>query len=249
MYDMIYKSILAAMALPPSILILSSIIITIVVVFVPLFFQRKIYMKSEYFEETKTHFWKMRRDLGLYGEYLISKQLAKLEGNKRFLFNCYLPKKDGTTSEVDVILLHSSGIYVFESKNYSGWIFGTETQSMWTQTFKNGHKEKFYNPIMQNSTHIKWLLNILPDIDRSIVNSVIVFSERCELKKITLTTDNHIVLKRNSLLRTFVGKTDVEMLSYNTIESIYQKLYPFTQVSEAVKTAHINNVTRSTNNE
>jgi len=181
----------------------------------------------------------MRRDSGLYGEYLIYKQLAGLEGCKRFLFNCYIPKSDGTTSEVDVILLHSSGIYVIESKNYSGWIFGTETQSMWTQTFPNGHKEKFYNPIMQNSTHIKWLMNVLPEIDKSVFYSIIVFSERCELKKINLTTDDHIILKRDYLLRTFVGKINNEVLSDDAIESIYRKLYPYSQTSEAVRLAHI----------
>jgi len=109
----------------------------------------------------------MRRNSGLYGEYLTYKKLARLDGNKRFLFYCYIPKDDGTTLDVDVILMHPSGIYVFESKNYSGWIFGTETQKMWAQTFPNGRKEKFYNPIMQNSTHIKWLMSALPDIDKN----------------------------------------------------------------------------------
>jgi hypothetical protein len=201
-------------------------------------------MKSEYFDATKTPYGKIRRDKGLYGEYLICRQLTRLEGYKRFLFNCYIPKDDGTTSELDVILLHSSGIYVFESKNYSGWIFGTETQKMWTQTFPNGRKEKFYNPIMQNITHIKWLMNILPDIDKSTFHSIIVFSERCELKKINLNTDNHIVLKRNHLLRTFVDKIKNEALADDTIESIYKKLYPHTQISETMKAAHINNITK-----
>ena len=44
--------------------------------------------------------------------------LRQLPGYKRFLFNCYLPKQDGEKTEIDVIFLHESGIYVFESKNY-----------------------------------------------------------------------------------------------------------------------------------
>ena len=64
--------------------------------------------------------------------------MNSLEGTKRYLFNLYLPKDDGGTTEIDVVFLHDSGMYVFESKNYSGWIFGTETQKNWTQTLPMG---------------------------------------------------------------------------------------------------------------
>ena len=101
----------------------------------------------------------MRFELGNYGEYLTYKKLRKQEEQgARFLFNCYLPAKKDETSEVDVIMIADSGIYVFESKNYSGWIFGSEQSKSWTQTLPNGkkaRKERFYKPIMQNKTHIK----------------------------------------------------------------------------------------------
>lgn len=42
--------------------------------------------------------------------------------------NCYLPKSNSEKIEVDVILIHESDIYVLEFKNYSGWIFGAETE-------------------------------------------------------------------------------------------------------------------------
>ena len=249
MGDIINKSMMALITIPSIILFLLPIAIMIIIIVTYSIYQRKTYIKTEYFAATKTPYGSMRRNSGLYGEYLTYKKIARLDGNKRFLFNCYTPKDDGTTSEVDVILLHSSGIYVFESKNYSGWIFGTETQKMWTQTFPNGRKEKFYNPVMQNSTHIKWLMSALPDIDKNAFHSIIVFSERCELKKINLSTTNHIVIKRNCLLRSFVDKIESEVLSDHTIESIYQKLYPFTQASDVVKIAHINKITEEHNNE
>ena len=124
------------------------------------FVRKKQYEKSSYYNITKKPYSIMKRNKGFCGEYLIYKYLSSLEGNKRFLFNCYVPKGDGTTTEIDVILIHNSGIFVFESKNYSGWIFGTETQKTWTQTLPSGkrsHKERFFNPIMQNKTHIKYL--------------------------------------------------------------------------------------------
>ena len=36
-----------------------------------------------------------------------------------FLFNCYLPMENKETTEIDAIMIHHSGIYVFESKNYA----------------------------------------------------------------------------------------------------------------------------------
>ena len=101
------------------------------------------------------------RNRGQCGENKIYDTLEKLSGCKAMLPNCYLPTENGDVTEVDLILIHESGIYVIESKNYSGWIFGSENQRYWTQSFSDGkggsQKYKFYNPIWQNDTHIKAL--------------------------------------------------------------------------------------------
>lgn len=57
--------------------------------------------------------------------------------------NLYIPKRDGTITEIDLIMLSQTGIYVFESKNYSGWIFGDEKSKKWMQTLKNKQKTNF----------------------------------------------------------------------------------------------------------
>lgn len=96
------------------------------------------YKKTSYYDATHKSFWKMRFNLGNYGEYLTCKKLRKQEEQGgRFLFNCYLPAKKDETSEIDVLMITDSGIYVFESKNYSGWIFGSEKSRSWTQTLPN----------------------------------------------------------------------------------------------------------------
>lgn len=72
---------------------------------------------------------------GRKGEYLIYQQLKDYEAKGgKFLFNCYLPRENNKTTEVDVILISEDGIFAFESKNYSGWIFGNEKSKTWTQT-------------------------------------------------------------------------------------------------------------------
>ena len=137
---------------------------------------------------------------GWYGEKLTERELkfANLLGKKgKILKNVYLPKDNGETSEVDVIYITQKGIIVIESKNYSGWIFGDEKGQKWTVMLPNKQKNQFYNPILQNKTHMKWMKNTVgEDIP---LFSVIVFSERCELKKVTVYSDDVKVIKRDRL--------------------------------------------------
>ena len=97
------------------------------------------YVNSTYYKITKKPVLAMRTDVGSYGEYCIFKLLKSYESQgAKFLFNVYLPKGENETTEIDVLMICSQGIYVFESKNYSGWIFGNEKYKMWTQTLPQG---------------------------------------------------------------------------------------------------------------
>lgn len=208
------------------------------------------YKTTEYYKTTHNGYFKMRLNKGLYGEYLIYAYLRKIPGSSRFLFNVYLPKENGETTEIDVLLIHASGIYVFESKNYSGWIFGGEKQRQWTVTLPSGNKSQkfhFLNPIMQNELHIKWLKNTLSGFDGIPCHSIIVFSERCTLKKIELTEHKAEVIKRGSVKRCVesINKQTGELLTEGQIQEIYDKLYPFTQISEELKQKHIDDINQS----
>ena len=116
----------------------------------------------------------------------------------KFLFNVYIPKGNGETTEIDVLMICSKGIFVFESKNYSGWIFGSESQKNWYQTLPAGrgksHKEHFYNPIMQNHSHIKNLKYLLDE--QFPIRSIIVFSDRCTLKSVQIKSNDISVINR-----------------------------------------------------
>lgn len=212
------------------------------------------YVNSTYYKITKKPVLAMRTDVGSYGEYCIFKLLKSYESQgAKFLFNVYLPKGENETTEIDVLMICSQGIYVFESKNYSGWIFGNEKYKMWTQTLPQGKgrpskKEKFLNPIMQNKLHIRCLNEYLKK--EYPVYSVIAFSQRCELKKIELVSDNAAVVKRNDILKVLAKNSKyVGQLDEKTISEIYDKLYPLTQVSEEVKKQHIENIKKETENE
>lgn len=88
-----------------------------------------IYKRSSYYKITHYPFltvcpYSPICDPCRVGEYRIYKYLRGREKcGGRFFFNVYLPKSDGGTTEADVILVDPHGIFVFESKKYSGWIF------------------------------------------------------------------------------------------------------------------------------
>ncbi len=111
---------------------------------------------------------------GFIGE-LIVKISAKLllAKNKYSIFhNVTLSTEDGTT-QIDHIVVSRYGVFVIETKNMKGWIFGAEHQEQWTQKiFK--HTTKFQNPLRQNYKHTKTLADLL-NIDLCKLFSVVVF--------------------------------------------------------------------------
>lgn len=100
--------------------------------------------------------------MGRRGEKLTERELKLVQflgRDEKILRNVYIPKENGGTSEIDVLYITQKGIFVIESKNYSGWVFGSEKNYQWTVSLSNGIKNKLYNPIKQNQTHMKWLQN------------------------------------------------------------------------------------------
>jgi hypothetical protein len=64
------------------------------------------------------------------------------------------PKRGWT--QIDHILVSPFGVFVLETKNYSGWIFGTAEDSRWTVSYAGGRSKKsFLNPLLQNRTHVE----------------------------------------------------------------------------------------------
>lgn len=224
-------------------------LIFLIILLIIAIYRRKKYRETSYYNITHNSRWKVFWDKGLFGEYQIYKKLRYLEkAGAKFLFNVYLPKKDGTcTTEIDVLMLCPDGIFCFESKNYSGWIFGNERQRTWTQVLPRGRgrskKSHFLNPILQNKGHIENLRSIL-QYD-GIVRSLIVFSERCTFKDLTLKSPEIKVVYRDTLVYTMKEILRYEpdsLLKEEQIEEYYKILYPFTQISDSEKAEHVRNI-------
>lgn len=103
----------------------------------------------------------------------ILKGLSKKYGG-HFIHDVIVKGEDDKTSQIDHVYVCSKGVFVIETKNYAGRIYGNQNQKQWTQVLAYGHsKNKLYNPVMQNYTHIRRLNEALPEQVDMV--SVVVF--------------------------------------------------------------------------
>ncbi|AIE37376.1 hypothetical protein BTK_32201 (plasmid) [Bacillus thuringiensis serovar kurstaki str. HD-1] len=121
---------------------------------------------------------------GKAGEKLVKRILSKLDPKSYFvLHNVTVYTEYGDTTQIDHIVIAETGVFVVETKNYEGWIYGNEKSARWTQgIFRK--KASFQNPFRQNYKHIKaieWVMEQqLPCI------SIAAFHPKCSLKRVNV---------------------------------------------------------------
>ena len=95
--------------------------------------------------------------VGKAGEHHVKKELKKLPKDKYLVINDLMIKMDDLTHQIDHVVISSYGIFVIETKQYNGYIFGNEYDKKW----KQNNKYYINNPIHQNYGHVKALEGIL----------------------------------------------------------------------------------------
>ena len=119
---------------------------------------------------------------GLLGEKAVNNTLSKSLQSPDYVLlrDVTLPTKHGTT-QIDHIVLSRFGVFVVETKNMSGWIFGSEKDHQWTQSFRRS-RVLFQNPLHQNYAHVSALQELL-GLDTSKFHSTVVFTGSAVFKK------------------------------------------------------------------
>lgn len=118
---------------------------------------------------------------GYVGEKAVSIILSLLNKKKyKVLHNIYIPHKKGK-SQIDHLIISRYGIFVIETKNYKGWIYGDEHSQNWTQVLYT-KKYKLYNPILQNKGHIIALRQALKDYPYIRYINMVVFTWNATLR-------------------------------------------------------------------
>lgn len=135
---------------------------------------------------------------------LISSLLDYGISPKAIFHDLYVKNGKYGFSQIDIVVATKVGLIVFEVKDYSGWIFGRGKDMKWTQGFydkynREKHTYRFYNPVMQNESHIKVLQKQSKQFADLPFYSVIVFYGNSELRDISFIPNGTFVIKPHRL--------------------------------------------------
>ncbi|WP_404450625.1 NERD domain-containing protein [Virgibacillus necropolis] len=117
---------------------------------------------------------------GEIGEYKIDIQLSQLPKEHKYLSDLLIKNQRSISgySQIDHLVITPYGIFVIETKNYQGTIYGGKNRKMW---LVNG-KFKMLSPLIQNYGHIEALKKYIDKKYYNYFNSIISFTKRCKLK-------------------------------------------------------------------
>ena len=99
---------------------------------------------------------------GSFGEWL-TKYYSEHLTDALVLNDVLIDTNDGYTSQIDLIMIGSKGIFVVEVKLFeNARIYGNGKNSTWYY-YLGGKKYEIYSPLKQNKKHIEHLKNFLKD--------------------------------------------------------------------------------------
>lgn len=179
---------------------------------------------------------------GARGERMVHTALSSVldENAYRVLSDLILPVAGGGTTQVDHLVLSRFGVFVIETKNMSGWIFGDSDQPKWTQVQKGGKRHSFQNPLRQNYAHVKAVQEVL-EIDTKILHNFVVFTGSAEPK--TRMPEN--VAWGLAELGTLIGRRQQCVLTDNELNAFTEKLQSQALGSNrVVRTQHLQNLAK-----
>lgn len=174
------------------------------------------------------------------GERRVARLLSNLPKEQYKVVNDLMVLYNGHTVQIDHVVVSQYGIFVIETKNYHGSIYGGYDSEYWTQGL-GGRSYRFYNPIFQNKGHVDALRNML-GLEEYLFVSIIAFSENVEFK--FQMTDRVIYMHQvNAMIQSFREP----LLSEEKVERIYQWLLALNIDSADARRQHVVNVRETIN--
>ena len=171
---------------------------------------------------------------GKYGETRVASILSSLP-ECYYSFNDVYLKQGDMSVQIDHVVISVYGIFVIETKNYTGWIYGTDASEKWVKNMY-GTKYYFQNPLRQNYSHVKTLQRMFGlSIDKFV--PVVVF-----LRGATLKCNTRGMVIYASQLKHFISSYTTQLLSTSEVNRLINMLSSFNIVDKRVRKAHIENV-------
>lgn len=120
---------------------------------------------------------------GRVGEALVINELKSCVRGPFYLLNDVTIRTTGSwipTTQIDHILVSGAGLFVIETKHYSGAIYGDPRSPVWWQDFR-GKRQTIRNPVFQNHGHVKELRALLR-VKSPAIHNLVIFSGSAELR-------------------------------------------------------------------
>lgn len=173
---------------------------------------------------------------GVMGENATRRLIRHLPGGFYAVSNVKI-EHEGSKSELDLVVVGPTGIFVIETKNYSGNILGHTADNAWRRIKKgeqgNSLSTTFYSPVKQVSTHTYRLSKFLKENKFYVwVQGMVYFSDtnasirlKGDLKKIPVFIAEHNKsINRNKLLKYIKTFSKQKRLSAKTVDKIVRLL-------------------------
>ncbi len=221
-----------------------ALIIFFVFVFLAIFIVSAIFILSYFTKHIsikgKWHIYRRKKsadEKGATGEALVARVLGNtIPGQQYVLHNLLFSDEEGNTCQIDHIYINPRGIWVIETKNYAGRIYGNDNQQEWMQVLAYGNtKNRFYNPVKQNATHIYRLSKYLKRKD--FFQNIVCFLYDADIVDVQSSHVYTIATLPN--IKNII--TNVRM-SIDEMEYYYQQLCALHINNHTTLEEHINNI-------
>ncbi len=182
----------------------------------------------------------LKRELaGEEGEKIVSSMCERIcKDYDGGLFNsfCFCDSR-GYSSEIDHIVITRGGIFVIETKNWSGIIKGNPNEETWMQIKPNrDQQKKVKNPILQNEKHIQHLMHRFQSNPPKRISRV-VFSG-----SVTLDVKNNRLFTTESANQFIRKRTEEAPYSRQYVERVYNQFEDILNHYGITKEEHLKNI-------
>lgn len=176
---------------------------------------------------------------GKSGEKRVHRLLLSLPDEYYLWTDVYI-QRNGFSSQIDHVLISRYGIFVIETKNYKGWIYGNDDADKWTKNVF-GRRYYFANPLRQNNAHVKALSNAFCKSENYFI-PIVVFLHDATLKCHTKGT---VIYAGQLLDRIYSYQNPI--MSMEEVQRLADILYNISVEQETTRIEHLNYVHRSKN--
>ena len=171
---------------------------------------------------------------GRRGERTIRRQLWWLPDDRYAVINDLLfTNYKGNTTQIDHVVVSQYGIFVIETKNISGKIYGSDNAEKWCSYWRYRDLE-FGNPVLQNKAHINALAKLLKNYPGIRFVSIIAFTTNADLR--VQVSDANVMY--SSQVRRFIKRQRESVMSYETARGIYNYLQTINIKDSKIRRSH-----------